>query len=355
MSNNNNKQLGEAPWLHVMISTGLGTGFVPKAPGTAGAFLALLIWIGLYYVLSPIGLLVATILLVVGSLLIGVWTDNVMEKYWGEDPRSVVIDEFFGTWVAALAVVCVDGSAYVSISLATIGFVLHMISDSRPDIKVIVLDDINYLLSNETFENATTKGYEKFTLMAKNYYDLLADCQLLRDDLTIVVISHTENFGTDLDPQYRLWTTGKMLTNQINLDGMFSYIIYSERIVDDVDGEVHYRFKTRTDGNDTCRSVAGCFDEKYIEHLDKPVLKQQSVFDVPFTTKISSIEPKKEAPRRPSRYRKSDVVIHKIFGEGVVVKCDGDFVTVAFSYPHGTKTIKADHPSIRKKSANDYN
>ena len=96
-------------------------------------------------------------------------------------------------------------------------------------------------------------------------------------------------------------------------------------------------------------------DEKYIEHLDKPVLKQQSVFDVPFTTKVSSIEPKKEAPRRPSRYRKSDVVIHKIFGEGVVVKCDGDFVTVAFSYPHGTKTIKADHPSIRKKTANEYN
>ena len=96
-------------------------------------------------------------------------------------------------------------------------------------------------------------------------------------------------------------------------------------------------------------------DEKYIEHLDKPVLKQQSVFDVPFTTKISSIEPKKEAPRRPSRYCKSDVVIHKIFGEGVVVKCDGDFVTVAFSYPHGTKTIKADHPSIRKKTANEYN
>lgn len=96
-------------------------------------------------------------------------------------------------------------------------------------------------------------------------------------------------------------------------------------------------------------------DEKYIEHLDKPVVKQQSVFDVPFTTKISSIEPKREAPRRPSRYRKSDVVIHKIFGEGVVVKCDGDFVTVAFSYPHGTKTIKADHPSIRKKTVNEYN
>lgn len=97
MSNNNNKQLGEAPWLYVIISTGLGTGFVPKAPGTAGAFFALLIWIGLYYLLSPMWLFIAAIFLVIGSFIIGVWTDNVMEKYWGEDPRAVVIDEFFGT------------------------------------------------------------------------------------------------------------------------------------------------------------------------------------------------------------------------------------------------------------------
>lgn len=27
MSNNNNHQLGEAPWLHVVISTGFGVGF----------------------------------------------------------------------------------------------------------------------------------------------------------------------------------------------------------------------------------------------------------------------------------------------------------------------------------------
>nr|DAG88644.1 MAG TPA: RecA like NTPase recombinase [Crassvirales sp.] len=171
------------------------------------------------------------------------------------------------------------GNWYVQNKYDKIESILDLISKTRPEIKVVVLDDINYLLSNETFENATTKGYEKFTLMAKNYYDLLTDCQLLRDDLTIVVISHTENFGTELDPQYRLWTTGKMLTNQINLDGMFSYIIYSERIVDDVDGEVHYRFKTRTDGNDTCRSVAGCFEDKYIEPDMKLVIDTINTFE----------------------------------------------------------------------------
>ena len=55
------------------------------------------------------------------------------------------------------------------------------------------------------------------------------------------------------------------MINQINLDGLFSYIIYAERYIDDEDDSVKYRFKTRTDGNDTCRSVAGCFEEKYIE------------------------------------------------------------------------------------------
>lgn len=171
------------------------------------------------------------------------------------------------------------GNWYVSNNYAQIGKVLSAISNTRPEIKVIVLDDINYLLSNETFENALDKGYTKFSVMAKNYYDLLADCQLLRDDLTVVVITHTENYGTDMDPQYRMWTTGKMLTQQINLDGMFSYIIYSDRYIDDTDDEVHYRFKTRTDGNDTCRSVAGCFTEKYIEPDMKAVIDRINEFE----------------------------------------------------------------------------
>lgn len=70
-----------------------------------------------------------------------------------------------------------------------------------------------------------------------------------------------------------------MLTTQINLDGLFSYIIYAERYVDDVTGEVNYRFKTRTDGNDTCRSVAGCFKDKYIEPNMKLVIDSINKFE----------------------------------------------------------------------------
>lgn len=159
-----------------------------------------------------------------------------------------------------------SGNWFVSNNYSKIEKILGIVSKTRQEIKTIVIDDANYLLSNETFEQALVKGYEKFSVMAKNYYDLIQSCQNLRDDLTVVFISHIENFGTDLDPSYRMWVTGKMLINQVNLDGLFSYIIYAERYIDDSEpDEVKYRFRTKTNGNDTCRSVAGCFKDKYVE------------------------------------------------------------------------------------------
>ncbi len=129
MSNNNFRDPKGVPFFHLALSTGLGTGYCPVAPGTAGALLALLIWTGLYFLLSPTALFIANVALVVGSLFIGVWTDNVMERYWGEDPRAVVIDEFFGTWVSTLAATFVAGESYVAISLATLGFALFRLID----------------------------------------------------------------------------------------------------------------------------------------------------------------------------------------------------------------------------------
>lgn len=54
--------------------------------------LSLLIWYGLYLHLSSYVLVLTTLFLIAATILIGVWTSNVMEKYWGEDPRAVVIE-----------------------------------------------------------------------------------------------------------------------------------------------------------------------------------------------------------------------------------------------------------------------
>lgn len=70
-----------------------------------------------------------------------------------------------------------------------------------------------------------------------------------------------------------------MLTNQVNLDGLFSYLLYAERYVPDGSDEVAYRIKTRTDGNDTCRSVAGCFSDKYVEPNMKAIVDRINEFE----------------------------------------------------------------------------
>ena len=172
------------------------------------------------------------------------------------------------------------GNWLISGNYATIENIMKLVSTTRPEIKTVVIDDANYLLSKETFDTALDKGYNKFSVLAKNYYDLLQTCQALRDDLTAIFITHIENYGTDTDPEYRMWTTGKMLTSQINLDGLFSYIIYAERYKDDVtDEDVKYRFRTRTNGNDTCRSVEGCFKDKYIEPNMKLVIDTINKFE----------------------------------------------------------------------------
>ena len=171
------------------------------------------------------------------------------------------------------------GNWLVSNSYEKINKILDIVDRTRPDIKIIVIDDLNYCLSGEIMDNALVKGYEKFTMQAKNYYDLITNAGELRDDLTVVFISHIINDGTDIDPQYKLYSSGKMLDKTVNIDGLFSYIIYSERYIDEASGEVGYRFKTRTDGNDTCRSVAGCFAEKYIEPNMKTIIDTINKFE----------------------------------------------------------------------------
>ena len=170
------------------------------------------------------------------------------------------------------------GNWYVSNQYDKITNILKLVSKNRNDIKTVVIDDINYCLSNEIMENATVKGFEKFTQQAKNYYDLISTAHNLRDDLTVVIISHIINDGTDLEPAYKLYSSGKMLDKTVNLDGLFSYIIYTDKFVDE-NGEVQYRFMTRTNGNDTCRTVAGCFEDKYIEPNMKLVIDTINKFE----------------------------------------------------------------------------
>jgi len=104
---------------HIVIATGFGSGYFPKAPGTAGAVLATLLWFGLSLLLTSYHLLVVTALLIVLFTILGVWSSGIMEVHWGKDPSKVVVDEMVGVWIPLL-IVNTEHKYYVCYMLASL-------------------------------------------------------------------------------------------------------------------------------------------------------------------------------------------------------------------------------------------
>lgn len=96
--------MNKPSFLPVLIGTGFGSGFSPFAPGTAGALLASIGWVALYFLLPFSTLLVVTALLVILFTFAGIWAANRLEPYWGDDPSRVVVDEMVGVWIPLLVV-----------------------------------------------------------------------------------------------------------------------------------------------------------------------------------------------------------------------------------------------------------
>src|ERR1041385_3426602 len=70
-----------------------------------------------------------------------------------------------------------------------IGAVLTQISEKRPDVKTVVLEDSSYLMSFEIFDRAKENSYTKQVEIAKHYSDILRQSHKLRDDLILIVIT----------------------------------------------------------------------------------------------------------------------------------------------------------------------
>ncbi len=82
-----------------LIATGLGLGYLPKAPGTWGSLGAL----GLYLVLAPRLSLGEELFLGLVFILLGVWAAERRAAWRGvKDPQEVVIDEIAGQWLALM-------------------------------------------------------------------------------------------------------------------------------------------------------------------------------------------------------------------------------------------------------------
>ncbi|MCX4190370.1 phosphatidylglycerophosphatase A [Methylophaga sp. OBS3] len=127
----------------VLLACGLGSGLIPKAPGTFGTIAA----IPLYLLMQPLSLL-NYLILTFTFFVVGIWLSaEAIKVFKRDDPSEVVWDEVVGLLVTMIA-------APAGLLWVLLGFVLFRIFDiwkpwpvSLADIKLhgglgIMLDDV---------------------------------------------------------------------------------------------------------------------------------------------------------------------------------------------------------------------
>lgn len=135
---------------------------------------------------------------------------------------------------------------------ATYGTILKVLSN--PGLKKYVIDDSQYLMAFESFDHAKETGYGKFTNMALNFRNLI-DFVVRKtpDDVIVYFLHHTER--TD-DGRLKAKTLGKMLDNQLTVEGLFSIVLLCQ-----VEGSEHF-FITNSDGSNPAKSPMEMFEIK---------------------------------------------------------------------------------------------
>ena len=121
-----------------------------------------------------------------------------------------------------------------------------------------VIDDAQYLMAFESFDKANIAGYTKFTEMAKNYEEMLRTIQEDTSPDTIVYVM--QHIDTDESGKVKAKTLGKMLDQQLTIEGLFSIVLLAK-----ADERRHY-FVTQSDGTNPCKSPMGMFDDVEIDN-----------------------------------------------------------------------------------------
>jgi predicted kinase len=158
------------------------------------------------------------------------------------------------------------GNFFTSSSVDQIAKVLQIIDKKLLHITTVVIDDFQYIMGFEAMDRAKEKSYDKFTDMAQHVYQVLKTAMNMRDDLNIVVSTHSENIGDRMNPYHKMKTLGKMLDSVITLEGLFTYVLFTTVQRTDDNSLPSYKFITNSDGTCTAKSPMGLFDSIYIDN-----------------------------------------------------------------------------------------
>ena len=171
--------------------------------------------------------------------------------------------------------------------------------------KVSVIDDAQYLMANEFMRRATERGFDKFTEIAQNFWNLVNVVKDLPADQVVYFLAHIER---DANGNEKIKTIGKLLDEKITVEGMFTIVLKTNV----TDGQ--YSFVTQNSGHDTVKSPIGMFPSVVIDndlkYVDEKIRNYYEIGDFLTDEEMKEIDEaaKKDdipiADEKPKRGRK---------------------------------------------------
>lgn len=130
-------------------------------------------------------------------------------------------------------------------------------SIANTDKKIIVIDDSNYLITNEFMNKSSVKGYDKYNDMANNFWNLINGIKNIEGGKRIYIIMHED---TDENGYVKPKTIGKLLDDKCNIQGLFTICIRS------MFENGNYIFRLKTNGQDCVKTPFGMFETDTMEN-----------------------------------------------------------------------------------------
>ena len=123
--------------------------------------------------------------------------------------------------------------------------------------KTIVIDDANYLITNEFMNKSSVKGFDKYNEMGNNFFNLINGIKNIEGGKTVYLIMHED---TDENGNVKPKTIGKLLDDKVNIQGMFTVCIRS------MFDNGNYIFRLKTNGQDCVKTPFGMFETDTMEN-----------------------------------------------------------------------------------------
>lgn len=125
-------------------------------------------------------------------------------------------------------------------------------------LKAYAVDDAQYLMTFSAFSRAKETGYGKFTDIALEYYNLIQT--IINDTTPDTLVYLLQHIDTTDDGRIKAKTVGKMLDNQLTVEGMFAIVLLAR-----TDGQRHW-FDTQSDGYTTVKTPMEMFSDQEIDN-----------------------------------------------------------------------------------------